>query len=357
MLDVESPKKLERVLSRYPLGRLRDAQRPQHGFVNDNWIVDTTGGRFFLKHRHPMLSNPSFVRAQHSLTTWLRSGGFPAPELIRTLDGDTLCIVDSGCYEIQEYIVGADYDHGRTAHLEEAARTLAQYHRAVGVFAPVELCRSGDSYTPQHISENLAHLVRTWKATTDAESEDSVAGIEAQVEDLAARFQGHRGLPGLVIHGDYYADNLIFDGDHIVGVVDYDKARWQARTVELAEALIYFACPRPGQLQHLVYPGYPEWSLLTLFLQAYCGIVPLVDAESRAIPDYMRCIWLQMSLWRLRDQAERSPEAGEALDEVLALARWAQDHRQALTEACTSASRPYRYRSGARRERHRAPLP
>jgi Ser/Thr protein kinase RdoA (MazF antagonist) len=167
--DTPSQAKLERVLSRYPLGKLRAAQRPEHGFVNDNWIVDTTLGRFFLKHRHPTLSEPTFVHAQHALTIWLRSGGFPAPELMHTLDGKTLCILDGECYEIQEYIAGTPYDHDRVAHLEEAARTLARYHNVVTSLASNELCRSGQLYTPQQVSDNLTHLTRIWHVTTDAE--------------------------------------------------------------------------------------------------------------------------------------------------------------------------------------------
>jgi homoserine kinase type II len=341
VVDAQRQAELERVLSLYRLGRLRGAERPEHGFVNDNWIVDTTRGRFFLKHRHPALSEPAFVRAQHALTIWLRSGGFPAPELKRTLRGETLCVLDNECYEIQEHIAGTHYDQERAAHLEEAATTLARYHTIVSSFALAELCRSRDLYEPRQVSENLAHLVQTWQATTDMGLADLVACIERQARDLAARFAEHRALPGLVIHGDYYAGNLLFAGDRIVGVVDYDKARWQARVVELAEALIYFASPRPGQLQHLVYAGYPEWSQLRRFLQAYCHIAPLVDAEAKAVPDYVQCIWLQMSLCRLRDKAERPPEAREALAEVFALGHWAQEHRAAMAEACQSASRPH----------------
>jgi len=354
VIDAQSQDELERVLSHYPLGGLRGAQRPQHGFVNDNWIVDTTAGRFFLKHRHPTLSEPAFVHAQHALTMWLRSGGFPAPELKRTMDGNTLCILDSECYEIQQYIVGTNYDHHHTAHLEEAARTLACYHSVVSSFAEHELCRHECLYTPRQIRENLSHLVRTWQATNDAESADLVACIGAQVEELAARFAEHGRLRALVIHGDYYADNLLFSGDRIVGVVDYDKSRWQARVVELAEALIYFGSPRPGDLKHLVYRGYPKWELLTPFLLAYCHNTPLVDAEAEAVPDYMQCIWLQMSLWRLRDRAKRQAEARGALCEVLALACWARDHREAMTEACRSSSRHHGSGAG---KRHRARVP
>jgi homoserine kinase type II len=334
-----SQAELERVLGRYSLGRLRNAQRPEHGFVNDNWIVDTTRGRFFLKHRHPSLSEPAFVRAQHALTIWLRSSGFPAPELKHTTDGKTLCILDGECYEIQEYIAGTHWDHERGAQFDEAARTLARYHHTVSRFAPAALCLPGQLYSPQQVSENLTHVARVWRVSADAELALLADRLEAQVTRLASRFARHGALPGLIIHGDFYADNLLFADDRIVGVVDYDKARWQARVVELAEALIYFATPRPGQFEHLVYPGCPEWTWVNRFLRAYCESAPLEDAEAQAVPDYMQCIWLQMSLCRLRERPERPAHAREALREVLMLDRWAQDSRAALKDACQTASR------------------
>jgi len=329
---------LERVLSRYSLGRLQEAQRPKHGFVNDNWIVDTTQGRFFLKHRHPALSEPAFVRAQHALTIWLRSGGFPVPELKRTTEGTTLCILDGECYEIQEYVEGTHYDDARGEQLEEVARTLARYHHTVRQFAPAILCRPRRLYSPQQISENLSDLARMWQVRADDKLSPLVARIEARAKRLAARFARHSALPGLVIHGDYYADNLLFAGDRIVGVVDFDKARWQARVAELAEALIFFASPQRSALEHVVYRSYPDWDLLTRFLHAYCRTLPLRDAEARAVPDYAQCIWLQMSLWRLLDESGRPEHADTALSEVLALGCWAEDNRAALVDLCRSAS-------------------
>ena len=80
----------------YALGELRAAWRPAHGFVNDNWVVETTRGRFFLKHRHPSLSRPDRIRCEHSLMNWLVQHGFPAPALLRTPAGETLLVMDDG---------------------------------------------------------------------------------------------------------------------------------------------------------------------------------------------------------------------------------------------------------------------
>ena len=144
---------------------------------------------------------------------------------------------------------------------------------------------------------------------------------------MAERFSAHGPLPHLVIHGDYYAGNLLFRGDRVAGVVDYDKASWQPRIAELAETLIYFSSPRPGYLRHLVYPGVLEWKPFGRFLRSYAREIMLEDAEMEALPDYIACIWFSISLRRLvENYPDCPPEARAALREVLELGSWAHAH-------------------------------
>jgi homoserine kinase type II len=330
---------LQRVLGCYDLGELRTAWRIESGFVNETWGLETTLGRYFLKHYHPSLRHPEVIRAQHMLVENLRKAGFPAPVILPSCNGETLLVLDGEFYEIQRYIEGTLYDHDRPAHFREAALTLALYHTHVKGFAPHALCGLGELYSPAILSTNLTRLTRAWQLERDPGLAQITRQLEAHAADLAARFAEHGPLPCLVIHGDYYADNLLFEGDRIVGVVDYDKACWQPRVAELAEALIYFASPRPGHLRHLVYPGFLNWEPFTRFVQNYARALIPAEEEVRALPDYIACIWLSISLQRLlekgtRRSAEqrRSPaEALEALREVLALGDWARANAERMS--------------------------
>jgi homoserine kinase type II len=330
---------LASVLRYYPLGKLRAAQRPERGFVNDNWIVDTTRGRYFLKHRHPDLAVPTFIRAEHALTTRLRIDGFPAPALVPTARGKTLLSLDGECYEIQEYIEGSHCNHQQSAHLKAAAETLGRYHILVRGFAPAALCHPHDLYSPTLLSTNLSSLAQAWQMNRDSGLAPLATQLTSHATSLATRFTKHGKLPRLIIHGDYYADNLLFRGNRIVGVVDYDKACWQPRVVEIAEALIYFASPQPAGLKHLVYPGVLNWEPFGRFLQAYAHTATLSQHEVEALPDYVSCIWLQISLQRLLEKGHRSAAAQEALHEVLTLGNWASANAPKMIEMCHSAIR------------------
>jgi Ser/Thr protein kinase RdoA (MazF antagonist) len=348
-----TPEELLRVLGHYDLGALRDAQRVERGFINENWRLETTQGQYFLKRRHPDLRDPNVIHAQHALMMYLRHVGFPAPPLLPTIEGDTLLIRNGEFYEIQGCIEGIPYDHERRTHFEAAARTLGRYHTLVQGFVQQSLCESEALYSPAVLRQNLDDLADAWELAQDITHTyaETVQRIEAHADDLMTRFGRHGELPHLIIHGDYYAGNLLFDkedgvaSDDIVSVVDYDKARWQPRVVELAEALIYFASPRPGHLKHLVYPGFLEWDRFALFLHHYASEATLSEREAHALPDYIRCIWLQVSLQRLWEKGKRPPETQEALREVLALGDWAEANTEKMIELCGHVIRDPCHRS------------
>jgi homoserine kinase type II len=337
---------LAQVLGHYALGELRAARRIDRGFVNDNWLVETERGRYFLKRRQPILGEPKrtnavrLIRAQHDLVKWLRKAGFPAPVIVPTAGGETLLALNGGLYEIQGFIEGEPYYHNRLAHLEAAAITLGRYHACVEGCAPGALCTLGELYSPADASAALrlvgTRLRAAWPLDRDPGLATATRLLGIRAGELASRFDRHESLPYLVIHGDYYAGNLLYQGDRIVGVVDYDKANWQPRVVELAEALIYFASPRPGQLKHLVYPGTLEWEPFARFLQGYARVVPLDENEVRALPDYIYCIWFSVSLrctaQRLLKEGIGRSEALAAVQEISALADWASANAGKMIE-------------------------
>ncbi len=328
---------LEHILTHYRLGRLTHAQRVEQGFVNENWAMTTTRGRFFVKRHPPRQGQATLIRAQHKLIEHLRHRGFPAPTLVRGLDGQTLLLLDDLCYEIQEYIAGEPYDYERPTHLEQAALTLAMYHSCVEGFAPSILCHLGQLYTPRTVRETLNRLTKAWQVDLDPALAGLVRNLEARAEKLATSFSRHGALSHLVIHGDYYADNLIFRGDTVVGVVDYDKARWERRVAELAEALIYFSAPRPGHMRHIVYPGFLQWAPFHRFLEAYNYTRTLEKEEAQALPDYIGAVWLFWSLRRLLEGGPRPDHAPEALQEAIALIDWAEGNAGQMAQAAVSA--------------------
>jgi homoserine kinase type II len=313
---------LNGVLSYYGLGDPLGAQPAERGYVNATWEIQTTSGRYFLKRYHPSLRNTATIRAQHTLIEHLRRLGFPAPAILRTVADDSLLILSGEFYEVQEHIEGDFCNHENPAHLREAAVVLGRYHSIAAGFQTLAL-RQRELYGPVFLRRNLGKLVTDWGLEYNPSFTTAIRQLASQTDDLETRFTTHGSLPHLVIHGDYYADNLLLRDDRIVSVVDYDKAGWQPRVAELAEALIFFASTRPGQLKHLIYPGPLTWETVEVFIHQYCSVIRLTENEINALPDYVGCTWMQVSLENLRERRRRPAFAAEALHEVAMLGEWA----------------------------------
>jgi homoserine kinase type II len=257
---------------------------------------------------------------------------------VPALSGETFVRLEGELYELEEYVEGQPYDPGRPAHLVAAAQGLGRYHACVEGFAPGALRARGDLYGPGISRSILQRLSESWQLDRDPALAAIGQQLAAREAEVTLRFARHGALTWLVIHGDYYAGNLLFEGDRIVALVDYDKASWQPRVVEVAEALIYFASPRPGHLEHLVYPGFLEWGPLSRFLQAYGGLITLCGDELRALPDYVCSIWFSVSQRRLLEASpHRPPGAQAALREVMALVNWVFTHTRQMIEVARAA--------------------
>lgn len=323
---------VRRLLAYYDLGELQSCRRVEGGYVDENWIIDTTTGRYFLKRRHPRRRKPDLIRAQHALIQHLRSVHFPVPTIVRTRHGETFLKLQEEIFEIQHHIPGDMCDLGRPEHFTAAARTLGWYHAVVEGFDHPAFHRPRERYGPTILAQIIDRLMEDWHGRTPPELACLLGELQAHARDLETCFDEFGQLPELVIHGDYYAANLIFQGNEVAGVVDYDLAQWCWRAMELAEALIYFTAERPGYLKRIVYPGVLDLGAVQRFLEAYTEMSSLSAAEIRALPHLIRTIWMCASLnppLKTRLSLEAAPQA---LPEILTLAGWAQAHGSDIVE-------------------------
>lgn len=329
------------ILAEYQLGRIRCCSYVERGYVNEKWLLETDKGRYLLKRRHASLRKPSLVQAQHALVRHLRRAGFPAPALVCTRHGNRFLVHQGEVYEVQAYIPGDPFDATKLVHLAAAARMLGLYHQAVIGFEHRTLHRPAERYGFCALSRTMGSLRDGWwrRGMVLTSLIPLLSRLEEHVRDLELRYKAIGQLPELVIHGDYHGANLVFRGDRIVGVVDYDLAHWCSRVMEVAEAVIAF-CTDPGlQLRHIVYSGALDLERVRTFLAAYQEEAPLSEMEIRALPDLIRTIWLCASLDPPLEPPLSLENAPDALPELLTLADWAVANQRKLVEVGLSAGR------------------
>jgi hypothetical protein len=119
----------------------------------------------------------------------------------------------------------------------------------------------------------------------------------------------------------------------------------------LAELLIFFSSASEGSFEHLVYSDLLSWEKFSNFLRSYASAfrqshlihpeapvvtLPGID-ELKALPDYIRSIWLSFSLRGLLERGPFLTECKNALKEVLTLGNWAAKNTQRMSAtSCTA---------------------
>jgi Ser/Thr protein kinase RdoA (MazF antagonist) len=263
----------------------------------------------------------------------LRESGFPAPVAVLTSEGLPFQVLEQDIYEVWEFIDGKPYNPGHPSHLEAAAQTLAQFHMCIDGFESPALCVAGPLYSPGRIRGVLGRLRQAWEIRPGSDLAQVASRLETGIGALQERFDKHGLLPHLIVHGDFHGGNLLFCDARVVGLVDYDKASWQPRIAELAEALVYFASPVEAHMHHVVYPGFLDEGRFAHFAGIYARTAGMLASEAQALPDYINCVWLYWSLRRLLEGAPKQSEHVQlALHEVLALGTWVTVNREKMIQ-------------------------
>lgn len=249
-----------------------EPQRLEGGTVNANFIVD---GRWVLR-RHDRNPDIERARLQARFQVHLDEQRFPVPRIV----GDPVR-VDGAVWSLSEFVEGPLFDFGRPMQIAEAGRRLAQLHdvarsfRAVHVPAggrvwPLEWCAAPElhlqdvreTFGPRHIDE-FARAVRHVLEITPV----------ARTAELETQW----------VHGDYHGLNMIFDGDRLAALLDFDAVHVSSRVTDVARGMFSFGRERRGSTT--LRPA-----VVREFLRNYG---PLTELERDFVPACLILYWAE----------------------------------------------------------------
>jgi homoserine kinase type II len=330
------------VLAQYELGALHEAVPASHGGVNETAIITTSRGRFVLRRNHRRISAAA-QRYRHLLMEWVRRHGVPTPALIPARSGSTLCLIAGRSYEIQQHITGGDVDPSRPQQLDSIGATLARYHEAVRGFPPPPKA-AGPRYCPDRLAGLSEQLL---ERDVLGELHEALACYDRATAYLRAQLPAstYAALPQLVIHGDVHLDNVLVRGDAVAALLDYDQVSWDARLVDVADALVAFATAQPSDpfADWGVYRGPLDEQRATRLIATYTSVAALSATELALLPAMVEVLWLAGELGRVISTPEGSPDYHLAvLEQGRRLSAWMHTHGPPLAQnwAAIAARQP-----------------
>jgi Ser/Thr protein kinase RdoA (MazF antagonist) len=248
---------LSRLLDRYP-GRASPRSVRWHSPrpLSAAALVDTAGGRVFVKRHHHSVRSVATLAEEHAFMAHLRAAGVPVPDVLTDADGVTAVALDGWTYEIHVPAPGLDLyrdtiswmplrdpDHARTAgamlaRLHDAAAAYAVPQRDTHILvARSELIEAVDplaALAAQLPSRpGLADYLheRDWRR----ELAGALAPFHAAAQPRLAR------QARLWTHGDWHVSNLCWSdvGLHarVTAVLDFGLAARTFALFDLATAI------------------------------------------------------------------------------------------------------------------------
>lgn len=248
-------------------------------YGNQNWLVEEARVRFVLK-RHALNSDPARIAFQVEFQQRLRKQGISTPQVITASNGDQVTMDHAGVpWMLYEYVDGDEYRFDRREHLVEAARLLARIHLAT---ADLRIAAPGPEYKAsiQECWENAASDVEELRHMLHGR------GLDDGLDDLAAwwsvvleEWPAERVavLPGGWMHGDYHGRNLVYRGDRIAAVLDFDDVDRGPYVHDVTMGAFKFGRPGRGTIDL-------REDAARAFIAAYEEVRPLNAEERSAVP-------------------------------------------------------------------------
>ncbi len=272
---------IEELANEYNFGRVAKVVGIPEGSVNSNYVIEAARGRFLV--RVDEVKSESEVRREIDLLAFLRKHSFPCPHPLQDRTGRFYRDYDSKCASVFRYHDGRVLlaERLRPSQLETIGRTLADLHvigrgYKKGIDNRFSFERVADLYLS--VRNRLPNYFRKVMRT-----------IEDEIQYLTQYLEGK--LPKGIIHGDLFADNLLFRGEKLTAVLDFEAACRGKFIFDIATA-VNALC---------FIDGYYSLDRFRCLLQGYESVRTLSLAEWDAFPNELRYSSLRFTITRLHD--------------------------------------------------------
>jgi Ser/Thr protein kinase RdoA (MazF antagonist) len=288
---------LEYIATEYGLGKVLRTERILEGVLNDNYLLETEKGKYFIKGIRGKVTNR--IPYIHKVEIFMKENGIPAVSMLATEKGDISLIQDGVnfcCYPFIEsdrsHIYSAE-DYYRCGHM------LGRIHR-LSNHVPEEL----KQYRTKNRSreEILKELHKYKKEITAIEKKTEIDELFLAYIDMKLRLSEtwvSTVLPpdNTLKHGDFHAGNLLIEkvSREIIGICDWEKAEYGIRSYELARSVLYIAFDKGTD-----YSG--SYKIAARILEGYRSVIDISEEEfvngfNVRLENHVLCFWIENSYY------------------------------------------------------------
>ena len=277
---VEIPATLSSVLARYALDRPRLVGSFDASTRNDNLRIADARARHFVLRRHRRNQDPQRVRFQIGFQRHLEAYGFPAAAAVNARTADPVVVDEEGLpWALFEFVDGEHFDFGRLAQAQEAGRRLAEFHDLADRFAGVAVDSLLEEDVRRFVAKPREVVSELRSAFGNPSLDPELYDYQRRLETIAVSLHPERldALPCGWLHNDYHGRNMLFRGDAMAALLDFDKLERGPRASDVVRGVLSFGRERRGS--RALRPAFAR-----AFLAAYRERRAISSEELAAMP-------------------------------------------------------------------------
>ncbi len=265
----------------FDLGTPIQIDTNREGVSNTSHNLTTDKGKFFVKMVRE--KKKKYIHYIAEAEAFMRSRDIPAVGMLATKRGETFVTYDANMYTMYPFIESIRTHRYDFDEFQEMGKMLGRIHRA------------GSSNVPATLREHLFSEKPTARVTAELHSYRSLIAAKSHPDEPDELFRTYIDLKlkmldetlqinplplDTLTHGDYHARNLLMDSNHaIVGICDWEQAAMNARSYELARAILYTCYAGEGEEEPHRYDNTTAEGFAQAFLSGYASVYPILATE------------------------------------------------------------------------------
>lgn len=275
-----TPDTIASLLSYYDLGTVTDMTPLTGGLANSSIKITTESGIYTLTVCDE--KNAQEIGCLTRVVAYLVKKGIPTPRVIPARSGTAFIMHENRPVYIKEFLPGQVRADLSFSKLSQVGEVLADLHRLDPPPDVPQAFPYGMSTFSQIFELRLDHPYVDWLR-------QKLGFIQSALDPAM-----EKGL----IHGDLFWDNLVFDHDILVAVLDFEEACHYYRLYDIGMCAIG-SCTREKQL---------SMSRIASLVKGYEQRCPLTHTEKKQLKVFIEYAGVAASFWRFRQYHVRRPD-------------------------------------------------
>ncbi len=267
----------------FQLGKVVEAEQLVAGLMNLTFLVRTEKGEYILKEF--LTGTNEEISLEMTYLTRIRSHGIPAPEYLSGLNGEHIFGQDGHLIVAQQKVEGEVPE--LTANIcRIIGQQLGKLHRIPIEGLPLKEHWLNGNYIATRLTELQGRPI---KYVMEAiETYERLKDID------------FTQFPQVLIHGDITQDNLLFQDDNLLAILDWEQSGVGAAIMDLAASITGLGLlEREGQVKRALYQA---------LFTGYQSERKLTSVEKQHFQKVIQYMGLIESVWALHKYGIETPD-------------------------------------------------